>query len=860
MNKLIKKIVDKSKTTHKFSEFAFDIETSRMIDEENKIIYEDHFVPISCSISSINNEIVWYHDEVQPMLKVFDDMFETIYNNSTDLKKGVITVWVHNLSYEFEFITKIWLKFHQDEYFTTPYSFDQKKYNKIIKKDKEMKKSDGSYYGLFNATKENNTVYQFTITYKGKVIMFKDSMKFMSQSLDSITNSFVDAMPEKFPFLKKKKNTKYEYLKQRKLGEKYNQEEIDYTINDVLAVNAIIYLMKNQCGDLGLTLAGTSYQMMKESCHKGIITEKNSKLFLLLLNKFGYIDSQSILTKNIKNLYKVNKNNNIFTIKFKDYTDDYSGDIVIEKENEKVDYFYSVEGIKEICKKIRSIFTKDEISELENKIKNNTFIQNFEEDLEISHIEKLFDLYQGEVVLIDKDENKRIWKEINKTEKWLTEKQCNFELDQQIRPSYRGGITQLNPIYQYRKVDNVMSFDVNSSYPYVLSKKVPYKLNKHLLKDQEFDKDNQAKLMKIKVSYRIKYGYPALFANKSFNNSSCNFRYQDENAIEYVWNDELEIFKKLAYITNLEILESWVFDMSADLYSNYVNKYYKFKSTMKSVSPLIYIASKLLLNSPYGKLAENLFREKSTLSIVNFDENNELKVEHIVNEDCNPEKIDGRPIFTAAYITAMGRTKLLQGCYEVIQSGGEWLYMDTDSVYFSCKDFKVGKSDHNPVINNKLCSSIKVDSTILGEWDVEVGNIKAEDDEYIYYSQEKAGKYLNPKRYQIYTFDNKVKTKCAGFTKESQKEMTQENFVFGSVFNSRQKVKTPYGVDIVDKEKQLMYPEFLYYCKNIERNRYETISSKFIIEEGTDIIDVYGERNKVISVLFNPNTINKANK
>ena len=73
MKELIKKIVDKSKTTHKFSEFAFDIETSRMIDQENKIIYEDHFVPISCSISSIGNEVVWYHDEVQPMLKVFDD-------------------------------------------------------------------------------------------------------------------------------------------------------------------------------------------------------------------------------------------------------------------------------------------------------------------------------------------------------------------------------------------------------------------------------------------------------------------------------------------------------------------------------------------------------------------------------------------------------------------------------------------------------------------------------------------------------------------------------------------------------------------------------------------------------------------
>ena len=52
-NELIKKTIDKSKTTHIFSEFSFDIETSRLADENNNYLFEDHFVPISCSISSI---------------------------------------------------------------------------------------------------------------------------------------------------------------------------------------------------------------------------------------------------------------------------------------------------------------------------------------------------------------------------------------------------------------------------------------------------------------------------------------------------------------------------------------------------------------------------------------------------------------------------------------------------------------------------------------------------------------------------------------------------------------------------------------------------------------------------------------
>ena len=692
--------------------------------------------------------------------------------------------------------------------------------------------------------------------------MFKDSYKFMSQSLDAITNSFVSAMPEKFPFLKKKNDTSYEYLKQRKIGEKYSDEEIEYTINDVLSVNAIIYLMKDQCGDkLGLTLAGTSYQMMKESMHKGLVTSDNSKLFMKLLNKFGYFENdKTVLTKNLKNLYKVEKlKNNKFLISFRDYIDTYSGGIEVEKDNVKIDYFYSLEGRKEIVKLIK--FTSEEIKILENKIKENTFIKFFENNYEdITFIQKFFDLYQAEVVLINKKDSKEIWKEIHKTEEFLASKQCNYELDQQIRPSYRGGITQLNPTIQYRKIENVYSWDINSSFPAVLANKVPYRLNKHGYGNLLYDKQNQAKLMKIKVCYRVKYGFPSLFSNKNFMNSSCNFRYSNENAdgdIEYVWVEELECLKKLANISKLIILESWVFDMSADLYSNYINKYYKFKSTMKSVSPLIYIASKLLLNSPYGKLAENLFREHETISIFDFDENNEFKIEHVLDENYCPEEIDGRPIFTAAYITAMGRSKLLTGIIEVINAGGTYLYCDTDSIYLTCENFKVRKSDHKAFVNNKICDSIKIDSTILGEWDCEVGNIESEDNEFIYYSPEKAGKYLNPKRYQIYTTTGKTKTKCAGFTKDSQKKMNEDNFKFGNSFISRQKISTEYGVDIIDKQKLMSYPENLYYCYNYERKVYETISNNRIIGKGYDIIDVYGERCQVVDILYQ---VNKSNK
>jgi hypothetical protein len=459
--------------------------------------------------------------------------------------------------------------------------------------------------------------------------------------------------------------------------------------------------------------------------------------------------------------------------------------------------------------------------------------------------------------MIEEKETKRIWKEIKKTGTFLANEQCDFELDSKIRESYRGGITQLNPIFQYRKIDNVWELDLNSSYPSILSQKVPYKIADYNENgDLNYNKNTQVKLMKVKISYKINYGYPSLFANKNFMNSSCNFRYRDENAIEYLWQEEFEVLKRISYITKFNVLESWVFDISSDLYSNYVNKYYKFKSTMKDISPLIYQASKLLLNSPYGKLGENLYRENETITSFNFNDQGEFIIKHEDNPDYNPEEINGRPIFTAAYITAMGRCKLLNGICDVIDAGGQYLYCDTDSVFFSCKEFKIRKSDHIALINNNECKSLKVDKTILGEWDLEIGILDHEDDEYKYYNGEKSAKYLNPKRYQIYTRNGETKTKAAGFTKESQKTMNESNFEFGNTFISRQKVSTIYGTDIIDKQKIMSYPEFLYLVTNINRNTKETLSSKYLFDIKDQVVDVYGELCSIESILYNPN-VNK---
>jgi len=51
----------------------------------------------------------------------------------------------------------------------------------------------------------------------------------------------------------------------------------------------------------------------------------------------------------------------------------------------------------------------------------------------------------------------------------------DYEVDKDLRKSYKGGFTYLNPIYKEKDVENIVNLDVNSLYPSVMyEKKLPF--------------------------------------------------------------------------------------------------------------------------------------------------------------------------------------------------------------------------------------------------------------------------------------------------------------------------------------------------------------------------------------------------
>lgn len=51
----------------------------------------------------------------------------------------------------------------------------------------------------------------------------------------------------------------------------------------------------------------------------------------------------------------------------------------------------------------------------------------------------------------------------------------DYDVDKDLRKSYKGGFTYLNPIYKEKDVENIVNLDVNSLYPSVMyEKKLPF--------------------------------------------------------------------------------------------------------------------------------------------------------------------------------------------------------------------------------------------------------------------------------------------------------------------------------------------------------------------------------------------------
>lgn len=320
------------------------------------------------------------------------------------------------------------------------------------------------------------------------------------------------------------------------------------------------------------------------------------------------------------------------------------------------------------------------------------------------------------------------------------------ELYDVLKQSYKGGIVMntrqvndVNVLNEDKHIsDNKLNlFDINSSYPYAMTKAIPVEL----LKTITYPYGGQSITSEyLVIQDTTLYQVMGLEWDESTRIPTIPKRTQDglnhtikHDYIDYIWGCELRLAISTGKIKFGLITKKFEF-RSERIFETYVDELYeKRRKRCKEVGDLVGDKLyKLLLNSLYGKFGQKLYPQKKIVdeSGLLFYASYIISPPTYVGEDLWSITVDeyatdsdfksdedqisvvensvsniGFLIHIASYVAACGRTNLMKG---VIEAGGydNVYYMDTDSL----------------IIKGELPADM-VNPSVLGMWAKEYENI-----------------------------------------------------------------------------------------------------------------------------------------
>lgn len=335
-------------------------------------------------------------------------------------------------------------------------------------------------------------------------------------------------------------------------------------------------------------------------------------------------------------------------------------------------------------------------------------------------------------------------------------------IDEEIRQSYKGGFTYLNPKYKEKQIENGLVLDVNSEYPAMM-----HSMNGRLLP------------VGVPIQFEGEYQYDEIYPLYIIN-LSCMFELKEgkipsiqiKHSLDYQQNEYLESSKGLITDLTLTSVDFKLFQENYDIkYLNF-NGGYKFQATTgifdeyidywtaqkiqakKEKNSSLYRISKLMLNSLYGKFA---ISTKSTLKKPMMKDGIVKYIDYAGKER--------KSIYCAisSFITSYGRDYIIRSSQKIrdwsLNKYGEdfYVYSDTDSIHLRIQNEEDDLND--------LKSFLEIDDYKLGAWKPE--------------STFKRGAYIRQKCYIEEGYDDKLNVVIAGFPKNLAPLMTFDNFKIG---------------------------------------------------------------------------------
>ncbi len=331
-------------------------------------------------------------------------------------------------------------------------------------------------------------------------------------------------------------------------------------------------------------------------------------------------------------------------------------------------------------------------------------------------------------------------------------RKLSYEVDNDIRRSYRGGFTYLNPLYKNKTVGEGEVLDVNSLYPSVMRYEIlPFGEPFFYEGEYKEDKVYPLYIQRLTCSFKIKEGkIPTIQIKHSrFIDNEYLTDSGDEPVALTLTSIDLKLFFEQYDVWDLHYESGWKFKGMRGLFNEYIDKWISVKNeaTISGNKGMRQVA-KILLNSLYGKFATSM----DVQSKIPYLEDDVVK--YRLGEK---RQKDGVYLPMGSFITAYARDKTIRTSqaikdYSIKKYGIDmYCYSDTDSI-------------HTILPVEELKQFCEIDDVKLGAWKHESHFTRA--------------KFIRQKTY-LEEINGEIKITCAGLPQRCYDQVTWENFKEG---------------------------------------------------------------------------------
>lgn len=353
--------------------------------------------------------------------------------------------------------------------------------------------------------------------------------------------------------------------------------------------------------------------------------------------------------------------------------------------------------------------------------------------------------------------------------------QIPYEQDKEIRASYKGGWTYLNPIYKDKKVGRGIVIDKNSMYPsHLYYDALPIGLPVFYSGNYKEDKLYNLYVQVLSCSFKIKEGkLPTIQLKNSMRFLPTEYLTSSDGEIITLTLTcvDLQLFLDHYDVKHLVYHHGYKFKSAVGLFREYIDVWSNEKAQAKiNNNGAMYVTSKLLLNSLYGKFGLNpRCRSKKP-----YLDDGVLKFK-LLDEEIR----DTIYLPVATFTTAYSRNDIIRTAQRIRdytkEKYGEdyFIYSDTDSIH--CRYLTESELEKFVPLHDYKLNYYKVENEF------------------------KEGMFIRAKTYIEIDDEGKTSSTIAGLPKKLAGDITLDNFKSGYVNHNKLRPKQVKGGVILVK-------------------------------------------------------------